>query len=222
MKKNVASLAQEIGRIGLFFISSIAAGSNHGEHLQVASLVDGELEFEWTGMPDRYYFIEKSLTLGEESWDLYPLAAFGDGGILSAFVPIEAGEASAFFRLIHTDDSESDLVATDYIGTGLSAGVLMQLGYNPFVWTDLSENQIHDAWEQHYFAEVGIDPAGNDDSDYTTNLEEFQLGLDPTEDERPKAHSYTYDLLGRLTGASNDVTTISYTLDEEGNILTRN
>lgn len=198
------------------------AGAENGENFRVASLVGGDLELEWNGELDRYYFVQKSLTLGAGSWDLYPVAALGDGGVLSTFIPTEAGETSAFFRLTHTDDPESDLVATDYIGTGLSAGILMQLGYNPFVWTDSSENQIHDAWEEHYFGEVGIDPEENDDSDYTNNLEEFELGLNPTVDERPSAFTYTYDLVGRLTGVSNDVATISYTLDEEGNILTRN
>ena len=58
----------------------------------------------------------------------------------------------------------------------------------------------------------------NDDTDYTNNLEESQLGLDPTADEKGLALTYTYDDLGRLTAVSGNATTASYTLDEEGNI----
>jgi len=59
---------------------------------------------------------------------------------------------------------------------------------------------------------------GNDDTDYTNNLEESQLGLDPTEDEKGLALTYTYDDLGRLTSVGGNSTAVSYTLDEEGNI----
>jgi hypothetical protein len=221
MKRYLNKRLKAIGLAASFLFSSTMALSGVGNP-RVVSLVDGVVGLEWTGLPDRYYFMQKSLTLGAGSWDLYPVAALGDGGVLSAFIPAEAGETSAFFRLTHTDDPESELVATDYIGTGLTAGALMQLSYNPFVWTDLSGNQIHDAWEQYYFGEVGIDPEENDDSDYTYNLEEFELGLDPTVDERASAFTYTYDLVGRLISASNETVSLTYTLDEEGNILGKN
>jgi alpha-tubulin suppressor-like RCC1 family protein len=45
---------------------------------------------------------------------------------------------------------------------------------------DADENGLLDQWELTYFGHIGIDPAGDADNDGFTNLQEFQLGTDPT------------------------------------------
>ena len=77
---------------------------------------------------------------------------------------------------------------------------------------------LADEWELFFFGDLSQGDTDNDDTDYTNNLEESQLGLDPTADEKGLALTYTYDDLGRLTAVSGNATTASYTLDEEGNI----
>jgi alpha-tubulin suppressor-like RCC1 family protein len=45
---------------------------------------------------------------------------------------------------------------------------------------DADENGLLDQWEIQYFGQIGVNPAGDADNDGFTNLQEFQLGTDPT------------------------------------------
>lgn len=45
---------------------------------------------------------------------------------------------------------------------------------------DSDGNGLSDAWEQLYFGHLGIDPNADPDGDGVTNLQEFQLGRNPT------------------------------------------
>jgi alpha-tubulin suppressor-like RCC1 family protein len=45
---------------------------------------------------------------------------------------------------------------------------------------DADENGLLDQWELIYFGHIGVDPTADADNDGFTNLQEFQLGTDPT------------------------------------------
>lgn len=178
----------------------------------------GEFSLSWWGIADFYYFVLGTEDLVDEPWVYFPYAGKGADAVLGP-PPFATNASKMFFRLEYSDDTNSELLTTDYNGAGISAWQQLDLGFNPFEWVDSSQNQIHDAWELHFFGMIGIDPAGNDDGDYTNNLEEFELGLDPTVDETGMALTYTYDNAGRLIAVNGNSTTLSYTLDEEGNII---
>lgn len=180
-----------------------------------------EFSLSWWGIEGFYYFVLGTEDLVNEPWVYFPYAGKGADAVLGP-PPFATNASKMFFRLEYSDDTNSELLTTDYNGAGISAWRQLDLGFNPFEWVDSSQNQIHDAWELHFFGIVGIDPSGNDDADYTNNLEEFELDLDPTVDERASAFNYTYDLVGRLITASNDMVSLTYTLDAEGNILGKN
>jgi alpha-tubulin suppressor-like RCC1 family protein len=45
---------------------------------------------------------------------------------------------------------------------------------------DSDHNGLPDSWEQFYLGQVGVDPSADPDGDGLTNLEEYQLGTDPS------------------------------------------
>ena len=46
---------------------------------------------------------------------------------------------------------------------------------------DSDQNGLPDWWEKYYFGHTGLDPNADPDGDGLTNLEEFQLGINPTD-----------------------------------------
>lgn len=180
----------------------------------------GDFIIEWPNTSGFAYFVETSEDLVD--WTFVPVAFWKPDAAahpeLYLGITPEAEGTKRFFRVVDSDDPSSGLLSTDYNGIGVSAWDQLQLGHNPFAWVDVLGNGLHDAWEEFYFGATGQNPAGNDDGDYTDNLEESELGLDPTVDETGMALTYTYDDAGRLTAVSGNSTALAYTLDEEGNI----
>jgi hypothetical protein len=60
-------------------------------------------------------------------------------------------------------------------------------------------------------------------ADGLTNKEKSELGLNPNTDysaaNNPQPASYSYDLVGRLTGVTAPLGAGTYTPDDEGNLL---
>ncbi|TVP81334.1 MAG: hypothetical protein EA353_01660 [Puniceicoccaceae bacterium] len=201
------------------FVSSL-----YGEPPQLSIHLDGtSVELSWPTELDRYYFIQKSSTLGADSWAYHDYAVKGDGSLESTTV--DGSLAKQFFRLEFYDGSEFPLpeaLTADFDGDGTDNKTELDQGTNVFGLTFSGSDFIPDEWNYFYFGNLDQSDTDNDDGDYTNNLEEYQLGLDPTVDERVFAVTYTYDVVGRLITASNDSVALTYTLDEEGNILGKN
>jgi len=137
-----------------------------------------EFTLSWWGMDDFYYFVLGTDDLVDEPWVYFPYAGKGADAALGP-PPFATNASKMFFRLEYTDDTNSDLLTTDYNGAGISAWRQLDLGFNPFDWVDSAQNDIHDAWELYFFGTTGVDPAADDDNDGLTNLEESRTGGDP-------------------------------------------
>lgn len=154
-----------------------ASDLNSGLTISHDSSLD-EFSLSWWGIEDFYYFVLGTEDLVDEPWIYFPYAGKGDDAVLGP-PPFATNASKMFFRLEYSDDTNSELLTTDYNGAGISAWRQLDLGFNPFDWVDSSQNQIHDAWELYHFGIVGVDPAGDDDNDGLTNLEESRTGGDP-------------------------------------------
>lgn len=141
----------------------------------------GEIMLSWWGYEAHFYFVEHSVDL--VSWSYFPLYEEGVGAALT--LGFEEETDRRFWRLSYSDDPESALLSTDYNGIGLSAWDQIQLGYNPFDWVDTDANALHDAWELHYFALIGVDLEADPEGDGQTNLQEFQSGTNPAHPDHP-------------------------------------
>jgi len=172
----------------------------------------------WWGRSGFYYFIEESDDL--KNWTYFPYATVGSDDIGSVSFDIDANRK--FFRLYLTNELDSPILTNDFDGDFVPNKAELDQGTDVYSLSFSDSDLIADDWEYYFFGNLNQNDGGNDDSDFTDNLEESQLGLDPNADERGFAFTYTYDAVGRLIGASSNMLTVSYTLDEEGNILNKN
>lgn len=177
----------------------------------------GEFSLSWWGIDQHYYFVLETEDLVDEPWVYFPYAAKGSDAAMGP-PPFAITASKMFFRLEYTDDPNSELLSGDFDGDFVSNKDEIDNELDPFGWVSTDGDFIADDWEQFYFGDLTQTDAGNDDADYTNNLEESELGLDPTVDETGMALTYTYDDAGRLTAVGGNSTTLAYTLDEEGNI----
>ncbi|MCH8474216.1 MAG: hypothetical protein LAT55_03200 [Opitutales bacterium] len=181
---------------------------------------DGTESFHltWWGIDTHYYFIEQTEDL--KNWSFVPTVEEGADDPLAMAFQISADRW--FWRVRYSNDPESDLLAADYNGIFLSAWDQLQLGYNPFDWVDTDENDLHDAWEMHYFGALGVDSEGDPNNTGLTNADAFVLGADPTTDESADPalrENFTYDDRGWMSGyqpAAGDA--LTYAFDAEGNL----
>ncbi|MEM1223527.1 MAG: hypothetical protein AAGH40_12290 [Verrucomicrobiota bacterium] len=175
-----------------------------------------EIAVRWWTKSSFYYFLSETSDLVNDPWAYFPYAAKGDDSVKGIIMSLT--DDKMFFRVELTDDPNAEVLLADFDGDFVPNKAELDQGTDVFDMSFSDADLLADDWELYYFLNLGQSDAGNDDSDYTTNLEESQLGLDPNSDERGLALSYTYDALGRLTAVSGNFTTLSYTLDEEGNI----
>jgi hypothetical protein len=178
-------------------------------------------EVTWWARPNFYYFVLQTSDL-TQSWSYHDYAVKGTAGAgglgdLEGF-QFDSSASMLFFRIEFTDDPNAEVLLADFDGDFISNKAELDQGTDVFDMLFSDPDLLADEWELFFFGDLSQDDTGNDDADFTDNLEESQLGLDPTVDEKGLALSYTYDDLGRLTGVSGNSSAASYTLDEEGNI----
>ncbi len=121
------------------------------------------------------YFIQKSTDL--ITWKFVPFHAVGADAPLSQ--TMHSAVPQTFYRLVHSDDHDSELLQKIHNEAGVSTGEQIQLGFDPFAWTHTGNPGIHDAWAKKHFGTIHIDPEGDPDSDDLSNRLEFLLGTDP-------------------------------------------
>jgi len=177
------------------------------------------VDFSWATEIGSYYFVQISETLEAGSWGYHDFAAKGDGSPEATI--IYGSPEKRFFRIEYYESSVFPLPAVltaNFDGDLADNKTELDQGTDLFGLTFSDADSLFDEWEFFFFGDLSQDDSSNDDMDFTDNREELELGLDPTVDETGLALTYTYDALGRLTGVSGNSTTVSYTLDEEGNI----
>ncbi len=109
-----------------------------------------QFTMQWWGMASSFYFVETSYDLID--WDMMPVFVPGADSVVNAGFQCDAPRR--FFRLVHTDDVESDLMQTDYDGDGLTACQEYLFGSDPFN-PDTSGDGIFDG----IAAKLGTPPA---------------------------------------------------------------
>ena len=184
---------------------------------------------DWSGVADRTYFVERSVDLVH--WNYLPIMDFGTG-TKSCGVNTE-GAPKLFVRLHYVDDTTVTTLQeardADFDGDGIPNWYEVEvLGTDPLdknsAGGDSDNNGLADGWEMFYFGGLGIaDPNAVLKPDGLTNKEKNDLGLNPNTDysaaTATQPASYSYDLVGRLTGVTAPVGAGNYTPDDEGNIL---
>ena len=96
-----------------------------------------------------------------QTWDLTATVPGSFGFAVDQNAPNQAS--------IFVDDARRVICAGRLQGT--SAAVVFT--------QDLDGNGLPDGWETQFFGHTGVDPAGDEDGDGHTNLDEFRFGTDP-------------------------------------------
>jgi hypothetical protein len=173
---------------------------------------------DWQGFAGRSYFPQGSLDL--VTMDYLPVIEFS-GGPRSIGGEVQ-GSNKFFVRYIYTDDPTTEPALEDFAGDGIGSMVKLMMGLNPFTplaWVDTDSDGIHDAIEQFWFNSLTGTEGGNGDANLNgiRDIFEIESGNDPTLDTTNEAASrsdYTYDSMGRLTGAD----AMTFVFDVEGNL----
>lgn len=89
---------------------------------------DNSFLVSWFGQSMEFYFIQQSENL--VSWTFVPLFEVGDEETIAW--GFKSTAPKLFYRIVHTDDADSDLMQTDMDGDGLSVHQEYLLGSDPF------------------------------------------------------------------------------------------
>lgn len=182
-------------------------------------------EVVWWARPNFYYFVLQTSDL-TKSWSYHDFAVKGVAGTSGQGAVegfrFDSASTMLFFKIEFTDDPNAEVLLADFDGDFVSNKDELDMGTDLFDLLFSDPDLMADEWELFHFGDLDEVDSGNPDGDFTTNLEESELGLDPNLDERGLALTYTYDSAGRLTAVSGNSTTATYTLDEEGNITSGN
>lgn len=183
----------------------------------------GTWNADWAGVAGRSYFPQGSTDL--VGWDWFPLIEFSDGP-KGVGVDVE-GSAKYLFRLQYTDAPTTDPELEDFAHDGIGSLIKVLMGLDPFeplAWEDTDSDGIHDAIERFWFSNSLAGTEGGDDDANGNGIRdvfEIQAGNDPTLDltgDSDSRSNYTYDVMGRLTGADG----VAYVFDIEGNLESSN
>lgn len=96
-----------------------ASDLNSGLRITHDSSLD-EFSLSWWGIDDFYYFVLGTEDLVDEPWIYFPYAGKGAAAVLGP-PPFATNASKMFFRLKYSDDTNSELLTTDYNGAGISA-----------------------------------------------------------------------------------------------------
>jgi hypothetical protein len=166
----------------VFFASLVQADSNVNLDLKPMAAPD-MYELKWDGTAGYIYFIKQSADL--TIWNTLPIYKFPQV-VGEVSVGIESDAEKLFFRLLGSSDPKSELLASDFNGSGVSNYQEILQGTDPFYWDDLPPNGLPDAWELFWFDVVGNGPSSADlDQDGLTELQEFSAATNPTKRDHP-------------------------------------
>lgn len=147
--------------IGMAF-SGLAART--GEPTQMAILhVENGLVLEWKAEIGSHCFLQHSPDLINWSWDTGFLLA-GSGQITQHPVPGPESGNPVFYRMVVTDDYDSEPMQLDWAGDDFSVGWKLRYGLDPWVC---------------------LDPTRDLDGDGRSLLEEYQSGTHPLRRDHP-------------------------------------
>lgn len=133
--------------------------------------------FSWWGRSGQTYFIQHSDDLA--SWTYVPIIEPGNNAIRQWGFTSDSDKF--FVRLKHTGIPTNDPFLGDFDGDRINNYDELYHGTDPLSWGDTDSNLLPDDWEQFYFGQVGVNPAGNADGDGANNLLEFQRGTNPVQ-----------------------------------------
>ena len=218
----------------LLFLDGAAtlSAQQNGIAQDSAFVIDGSNKFlEWYGHVGRSYFVQVSDPTDHlRKWTWAPVIESGNDAPIS--YEVDGTTDKGFYRLKYTDQVPGPgetLDTADFDHDGIpNLYEIQTVGSDPLDATsnggDSNNNGLSDGWEMFYFNGLGIaDPNDVLNPDGLTNKEKSDLGLNPNTDysaaTAPQPASYSYDLVGRLTGVTAPVGAGNYTPDDEGNIL---
>ncbi len=188
----------------------------------------GAWNLAWNGVAARTYFIQTSTDL--VAWQYQPVMAFGDGVWATT---LGSTSPKYFVRLFYVDDTIATTLQqardADFDNDGIpNYYELENLFTNPMdknsAGGDSDADGLPDGWELFHFGGLGIaDPNAALQPDGLSNKDKAELGLNPNTDYSAQSAtqptSYSYDLVGRLTGVTAPVAAATFTPDAEGNLL---
>lgn len=161
-----------------------ATAPNEGAQLRSES-IPGVYTFSWWGRTGITYFIQHSADL--LTWDYLPVIESGTNEVIEyRFSPQLPAVSKFFLRLKSSDLPVGDPFTADFDGDGVSNYQELLNHTDPMQAVDTDFDGLPDNWEREYYHDAGLNdlrygPNDDPDGDGATNLEEYRLGLDPTE-----------------------------------------
>lgn len=172
-------------------IVSVNANPTDQPQIELSKTSSSTFNADWEGVSGRTYFFQCSFDL--QNWMYAPFMEYGDGAKSYGF---SSNSSRAFFRLIYLDDpSVSNLQeaeSADFDLDGLNNFYeLKLLGTDPLDASepsgtsfDLDNDGLDDFWEIENFGNLDQTAFGDADGDGVSNLEELNLGTDPTANDQ--------------------------------------
>ena len=153
--------------------------------------VNATSNVNWQGISGRSYFLQHGFDL--QNWTYVPSMWYGEG---SKNYEFSSNSSRAFFRLVFLDDptvsSLQEAENADFDLDGLSNFYELQLlGTDPLDASDpsgtsfdLDNDGLDDFFEIENFGSLDQTAFGDADGDGVSNLEELNLGTDPTANDQ--------------------------------------